>query len=144
MKKYLYVREGQKFGYWEVVDGAESRIAQQGRAVMCRCHCGTERKVLLRSLIGGHSKSCGCGPIYESEEAMADLLITWRIIRSNTSWLGWLGFMSWALRAGYKLDAKLRRRDILAPYSPANCYWAVERISRIGIGRRRKEYECQN
>jgi hypothetical protein len=59
---------GTKFGKWEVIGPASDKIyhcPRQNvvhRRVMCRCECGTERKVVLFRLLQGGTKSCGaCG-----------------------------------------------------------------------------------
>lgn len=33
---------------------------QRRRTVVCRCDCGTVREVILRNLLTGTTKSCGC------------------------------------------------------------------------------------
>lgn len=45
---------GKTFGKWTVLDVPSSQY------LLCRCSCGTIRKILLSSIISGCSKSCGC------------------------------------------------------------------------------------
>lgn len=45
---------GDRFGRWTILSFIDSSY------VNCRCDCGTERKVNLKNLIRGESKSCGC------------------------------------------------------------------------------------
>lgn len=49
---------GQKFSRWTIL----SFHSGKGNAIKwnCRCECGTERPVMIRSLRTGVSKSCGC------------------------------------------------------------------------------------
>lgn len=47
---------GQTFGRWKVVD-----YDQQTRRWNCLCSCGIIRQVLPATLVGGESRSCGCG-----------------------------------------------------------------------------------
>ena len=51
--------QGQKFGRWTVLE----KIKVEGKKEaywLCRCDCGTERKVLGKNLRNGRSTSCGC------------------------------------------------------------------------------------
>lgn len=51
----LGVKIGEVYGRWEVIDqGCDSRH------VVCKCSCGTIRKVRVDHLKDGRSKSCGC------------------------------------------------------------------------------------
>lgn len=50
---------GQRFGRL-VVEGLESRAPTKNRRWICRCDCGTRRKILGTSLRGGMTHSCGC------------------------------------------------------------------------------------
>lgn len=60
---------GKKFNEWTVLD------VFPGRDALCRCSCGTVKKMFLSTVISGRSKSCGCkrnaGHEQESEQAMA-------------------------------------------------------------------------
>lgn len=50
---------GERFGKWTVLSRAENN--KEGRAVwVCRCDCGTVRKVIGKTLISGKSSCCGC------------------------------------------------------------------------------------
>ncbi len=48
---------GAVFGDWTVINTAPNRDGR--RAVLCRCACGTERSVVVKSLRRGISRSCG-------------------------------------------------------------------------------------
>lgn len=47
------IEKGKRFERWTVV-------ALGSRRVICKCDCGTERDVLIQSLLNGRSRSCGC------------------------------------------------------------------------------------
>lgn len=49
---------GQIYTRWKVIEFVE--IKDRAAIVRCLCECGTIRKVKLRSLKNGTSKSCGC------------------------------------------------------------------------------------
>lgn len=55
----LVVSVGDIFGKWTAL---ESCTAQK-QFVLCRCECGTERRVQAEKLITGRSRSCGCGAV---------------------------------------------------------------------------------
>lgn len=62
------IKPGTKFGRWTTVTEAEKKLFNSGvrkgkvqaRQFLCKCECGIEKIVMLRSLIVGGSKSCGC------------------------------------------------------------------------------------
>lgn len=54
---------GKKFGRWEVIEQVEDYIEPRGKNIdqwLCRCECGTYKKVLGYALKRGSSQSCGC------------------------------------------------------------------------------------
>lgn len=51
---------GQKFGYWTVLNKTEKRASNGGVYWHCKCKCGKEKDVLGNSLKSGKSLSCGC------------------------------------------------------------------------------------
>jgi hypothetical protein len=48
---------GQTFGFLKVIGGATE---EQPQKVRCRCVCGNEKDILIKSLKYGQTKSCGC------------------------------------------------------------------------------------
>jgi len=55
----IYV--GSIFHKWTVIDSTLIPTNNNySKKVLCKCQCGTERLVEVRSLRSGHSKSCGC------------------------------------------------------------------------------------
>lgn len=68
--KYI-VKAGEKYNFWKVLENPvyfEIKRPKKGRPnwrcreqyVKCECICGCQRNVICKSLISGHSKSCGC------------------------------------------------------------------------------------
>ncbi len=51
------LKAGERFGRWLVIEDQQFNFV---RHVLCRCECGTERKVDAANLRRGGSKSCGC------------------------------------------------------------------------------------
>jgi hypothetical protein len=51
---------GRKFGYWRVFTLHPKRGRNGGTMWICRCDCGTERRVRGSNLRDGTSTSCGC------------------------------------------------------------------------------------
>lgn len=52
---------GNRYGRWFVIKQGPTQTEPQHRArYWCKCDCGTERLVLLASLVRGLSTSCGC------------------------------------------------------------------------------------
>jgi len=47
--------KGRQFGQWTVLCGCEDK-----KRLLCRCSCGTERRVWLDNLRSGLSRGCGC------------------------------------------------------------------------------------
>ena len=66
MGKKLEIKAGDKFGKWTVLEEAEPIVYRRGnrnitkRRVKVQCECGVEKEILVGSLSGGYSKSCGC------------------------------------------------------------------------------------
>ena len=54
---------GQRFGLLVVIEGCEPQIMPSGQRLsrwLCKCDCGTSRKVLTQNLVRGMQQSCGC------------------------------------------------------------------------------------
>lgn len=57
MRKPLVINPGDRFGRWTVLEN----YSFTNQRILCRCECGTERRVWAYILTVGESKSCGCG-----------------------------------------------------------------------------------
>jgi hypothetical protein len=55
--------DGVKFGKLTVLRDGEGLYEgkRKRRSVICKCECGNEKEILLRQIIKGNQKSCGCG-----------------------------------------------------------------------------------
>ena len=51
---------GDRFGFWEVVEGYE--LTDAHRMFLCKCRCGTTKRVRGAHLVDNQSLSCGCAP----------------------------------------------------------------------------------
>lgn len=54
---------GKQYGYWTVIDKAESYISPKGANQsrwLCQCICGKQKTIFQSSLCRGKSTSCGC------------------------------------------------------------------------------------
>lgn len=49
---------GKKFNRWTVLE--ELGVTNRRRYWLCRCDCGTVKRISSQSVISGHSQSCGC------------------------------------------------------------------------------------
>lgn len=67
------VSPGDTFGSWKVVSKAET--PRSGASWNCVCKCKTKRVVRGIDLIGGKTKSCGCGKAANTKKVYAERAI---------------------------------------------------------------------
>lgn len=72
MANYLKELKGQKFGMMEVI--GFSHTNKNGSYWICQCDCGKQKTVMRRSLIAGHTKSCGCKGSTLTNNAMINIV----------------------------------------------------------------------
>lgn len=121
---------GERYGLWTVA-GREKKHPKHGYIVRCKCLCGTERDVVVRTLTTGKSQSCGCLVVHTSPQGQFELRIHWTRIPSwFNDWNSYEQFYLWALRTGFKCGAELERHKVTKAYGPDNCYWTPRRRPR--------------
>ena len=77
---------GLRFGRWTV--GEKAR--EGGRPKYnCICDCGTSRSVLLRALVGGISRSCGCARLEDAAKRL-----TTHGMSTTKGYLAWQGMLN--------------------------------------------------
>ena len=140
---------GMKFNRLEVLYKAEERYHSSSLWV-CRCDCGTIKKVTYSRLVHGTVKSCGCLIADSTRERHTThglthhpLFITWgsmkkrcynpndkrynryggRGIKICDEWLDFQTFYDWAIAHGYKKGLSIERKNVDGNYEPDNCCW---------------------
>lgn len=129
------------------------KTANYQRKFLCRCDCGTVKKVLLHNLVNGSTTSCGCArfdnrnnrgygyhPLYFVWKNMLD-----RCHNKNSKFYAYYGgrgirvcedwqekavkFVLWAEKAGYEQGLELDRKDNDKGYYPDNCRFVTHLVN---------------
>ena len=83
MRKFIDLT-GQRFGKWAVVCLTDKRTNCATR-FLCRCDCGTEKKVCSHHLRSGESTNCGCSrKTSMTPEQLRARRIEWQRLRRST------------------------------------------------------------
>ena len=165
-RKTIPIHIHDMFGRWEII--REIPGSKRGKKYLCRCECGTERKVLASSLRSGRSKSCGCSKtkhgmshskIYRAWVDMIQRCVNenhiaypdygGRGIQVCDEWRK--SFTSFYTHIGDSPDEEehwsVDRKDVEKDYEPGNVRWATakeqannRRSPKKHSARRRNEY----
>ena len=68
------IKVGERFGAWEVIADTGTRSKNRDKYYLCKCECGTIRKVTASSLKNGRSRSCGKCKRKEANQKQAEVL----------------------------------------------------------------------
>lgn len=120
----------------------------------CKCDCGNESVVNIRSLKTGTTKSCGCwnketralrntthgmkdARIYHIHENMKQRCLNpkndhykdygGRGIKICEEWLQFEAFYAWAQISGYEESLTIDRKNNNGNYCPENCRWVSQK-----------------
>jgi hypothetical protein len=144
---------GRDFNRWHVLIRAEN--SKEGRSRWsCRCQCGTEKTILGKVLLNGHSQSCGClniekiiarstkhghsrpkneSPTYRIWKGMMSRCYNPRVLcyaryggRGITICKRWHDFRNFLRDMGERPPGlTIERKNNSRNYSPKNCCWAT-------------------
>jgi hypothetical protein len=158
---------GTRFGYQVTISLPRSESRDDGKPnevlVDVRCDCGSDRPVLVKNLLNGDSKSCGCVKDHFAYRGLSKqypaLYKCWTNMRERClnpdnvaykfyggkgvticgEWrdatTGFPAFADWALAHGYEPGLWIDRIDPDADYRSANCRWITARENILRAGR---------
>lgn len=145
---------GQRFGRLTTIKDV-GKNSRRERLWLCSCDCGNQPIVSSRSLISGHTRSCGCFRRERVKEGLTKshggskthLYKVWAAMKqrcensNNKSynnyggrgihvceeWLDFKPFYDWAIENGYKRGLDIDRKNNDLGYSPDNCRFVTRR-----------------
>ena len=158
---------GTRFGHQVTISlpRSESRDDSKPSEVLVdvRCDCGSDRPVLVKNLLNGDNKSCGCAKDHYAYRGLSkqhpELYRCWTNMRERClnpgndaykfyggkgvticgGWrdatTGFPAFVAWAKDHGYEPGLWIDRIDPDDDYRPANCRWITARENILRAGR---------
>lgn len=145
------IKNGDIFGLWTVTE-INNRIGKNSlRYCIVKCNCGTEKEIVMSSLINGRSTSCGCqlsemavrqftthnqsdSRLYSIYRGMKQRCYNKKhssypnygargIIICDEWMSSFENFYQWAMKHGYHHDLTIDRINTNGNYEPSNCQW---------------------
>lgn len=153
MGRLSQINQGEKYNFLTILYEV-SKIGDR-RAFKCKCDCGNTTDVILKDIVRGHTKSCGCHKINVLDDlrtthgkSKTKLYHVWksmrqRCINPNTEhykdyggrgisvcdpWNDYEIFYEWSKSNGYADGLSIDRIDVDGNYCPENCRWTTQII----------------
>src|SRR5208282_1744640 len=143
-RRLSWIAANPRLGKWRLLAGVGKRAIE----VSCVCDCGARRKVLLKDIKAGKSRSCGCngGPdtVYATaqDKKLAKAINQWKVRccypgAASYKWYGGRGIefrfssikeaFDWTVEhIGYPPEGRsIDRIDNDCHYEPGNLRWAT-------------------
>lgn len=157
--------QASKVNYLTII--GEERDDAHRLIYVCRCECGTIKRIQYQHVLSGKVKSCGCKhnelvskSARRHGEAGTRLYRIWRAMvgrcyyESHANYKNYGGrgisvcnewrndyeaFRDWALSHGYTDNLTIDRVDVNGNYLPSNCRWATYKEQRNNQRPRKKK-----
>lgn len=158
---------GTRFGHQVTTSLPRSETRDDGKPnevlLDVRCDCGSDRPVLVKNLLNGDSKSCGCATDHHAYRGLSKqhpaLYRCWTNMRERClnprnaayrfyggkgvtvcgEWrdavTGFPAFAAWAMDQAYEPGLTIDRIDPDRNYEPGNCRWLTARENILRAGR---------
>jgi len=88
-QKELHVEPGEEFGLLTVLHETDRHPKSGRRRVMVQCKCGTVKPVVVKDLLGGYYRSCGCYRATLLKEGLHSTHRHWVNRRPNPEYQSW-------------------------------------------------------
>lgn len=132
-------------GRWAYIPQTMGLDKHNARTILCKCECGTEKPVRIRTLLSGQSKTCvkcmrithgdSYSKLYKAYQSMHTRCYNNKHlhyaryggsgIKICQEWHEYVKFKNWAINNGYKEGLQIDRIDTYGDYSPSNCRYVT-------------------